>query len=460
MRFFKKHLLKIVFFLVLISLTVAFFLNYIYRQEAQRSRAAIELLQMNFVPNTAQLTPGQQFTTTIRLNPQISFVALDYVFDLIYDTANITINNVQYRLGTQSGGTGNGPNIPIPTPSVGRIQIRGVFPSPDGYPIVQHNVVDVVTITFTARTTNPSIINIDYNQPHYFTRKINELTHDQVSIISDEMMVNPATIGVPTPTPTCDPRNLECGRFTPTPTCDPRNLECGRPTSTPTPVCNPNQEIPCVPSPTPTCDPRNLHCGPTLSPAPGNGSTTVNMKVRFQGITNKSSPSGSMNMRVQVKGGLLTNNVVQTVLFSPNTDGTWSGQLNFDLPVDPSLSSRYSIYLKGPKHLQKRICDTQPTEGVGGAYHCTRDGIIMSQGLNNYDFTNILLLAGDLPIGGQQNGVIDSEDTSFIRQNFGKTDPNVLIVADLNLDGSIDTQDYSLVIAALSIKYDDTVEGQ
>jgi hypothetical protein len=33
-----------------------------------------------------------------------------------------------------------------------------------------------------------------------------------------------------------------------------------------------------------------------------------------------------------------------------------------------------------------------------------------------------------------------------------------LDIADLNLDGSIDTQDFSLVLAALGVKYDDPEE--
>jgi hypothetical protein len=45
-------------------------------------------------------------------------------------------------------------------------------------------------------------------------------------------------------------------------------------------------------------------------------------------------------------------------------------------------------------------------------------------------------LAGDLPVNGTQDGVVDSLDTSYIRNNLGKTDPTVVSIADLNLDGN------------------------
>jgi hypothetical protein len=75
--------------------------------------------------------------------------------------------------------------------------------------------------------------------------------------------------------------------------------------------------------------------------------------------------------------------------------------------------------------------------------------------VNNLDFSRIYLLAGDMPVSGGQDGVVDSLDTSYIRNNLGKTDSGVLAIADLNLDGKVDTQDWSLVIAALSVRADE-----
>ena len=68
------------------------------------------------------------------------------------------------------------------------------------------------------------------------------------------------------------------------------------------------------------------------------------------------------------------------------------------------------------------------------------------------DFSNIYELVGDLP---DQDGVVDSYDISFIRLNLGKNEDAVQAIGDINLDGRVDTQDYSLVIASLSVKKDE-----
>ena len=64
-------------------------------------------------------------------------------------------------------------------------------------------------------------------------------------------------------------------------------------------------------------------------------------------------------------------------------------------------------------------------------------------------------MVGDLP---QQDGLVNSYDISLVRNNIGvagSQHPAVLALADLNLDGIVDSQDYSLVIAALSIRSDE-----
>jgi hypothetical protein len=57
--------------------------------------------------------------------------------------------------------------------------------------------------------------------------------------------------------------------------------------------------------------------------------------------------------------------------------------------------------------------------------------------------------------GGAQNGIIDAYDTTFIRTNLGTTDAAKIAIGDLNLDGGIDTQDYSMILQSLSIKFDE-----
>lgn len=158
-------------------------------------------------------------------------------------------------------------------------------------------------------------------------------------------------------------------------------------------------------------------------------------------------------MKVQVGvAGPTGQPVFKTADFIAAADGEWSGTAAFD-----TTGSNYKVYAKGPKHLQKKICDATPTEIVPGTYRCSTGNIILAVGTNNLDFSGIRLLVGDLPEQGTtgQNGIVDSFDLSFIRQNLGKTDPAVLAIGDLNFDGIIDTQDFSLVIASLNVKADE-----
>jgi hypothetical protein len=111
--------------------------------------------------------------------------------------------------------------------------------------------------------------------------------------------------------------------------------------------------------------------------------------------------------------------------------------------------------VKGPKHLQKKICDAAPSETSGGTYHCGEGKINLKAGDNDLNLSGILMLVGDLPENGTQNGIIDSYDTSYVRQHLQSTKADELAIADVNYDGVIDGQDYSLVLASLSIKYDE-----
>ncbi len=183
------------------------------------------------------------------------------------------------------------------------------------------------------------------------------------------------------------------------------------------------------------------------------GNITLNLKLRFQGIFEK--PADQYNsMAVHVKlGGLAPLADCGTGTFTSDDNGIWSGTVSCNATPGPG----YIVYTKGPKHIQKKICDATPTEStVGpGTYHCSDGKITLAAGTNSLDFSGILQLTGDLPVSGRQDGAVTALDTSFIRNNLGSTDPAALAIGDVNLDGKIDTQDWSLVIAALSVRGDE-----
>jgi hypothetical protein len=177
--------------------------------------------------------------------------------------------------------------------------------------------------------------------------------------------------------------------------------------------------------------------------------------LKFQGVLQK--PLNSNPISVQVK--LRKNNSTwqtdyQSSMFNVDDQGVWTGRVTF---ANVTPGSGYLVYVKGPKHLQKKICDATPTESSlgSGTYSCQNGNITLQSGENNFDFTGILLLGGDLPVNGRQDGVINALDTAFVRNSIGKTDAATAAIADINLDGMVDTQDWSIVLQTLSIKGDD-----
>ena len=181
---------------------------------------------------------------------------------------------------------------------------------------------------------------------------------------------------------------------------------------------------------------------------------TPNLLLKFQGISRKPEESiNKMNVKVVLVSdtGDIQENYID---FVSDDSGIWKGEVEFNTDG----IEKYKVYIKGPKHLQKRICVSNPTEGNIGDYSCaqTDGGFTISQE-ETLDFSNINILSGDLPENGKQNGVIDSYDISFIRNNLGKTEESVLNICDINLDNICDTQDYSLLIQPLGTgnKYDE-----
>ncbi|MFA5137000.1 MAG: hypothetical protein WC489_06465 [Patescibacteria group bacterium] len=206
-----------------------------------------------------------------------------------------------------------------------------------------------------------------------------------------------------------------------------------------------NTSLPPVPPP-------NSSSSSSVTGAPGATAIKLNMKIKLQGVTKKPKTTDPIYVKIKLGGNLLSETTsYQTAKFSVDDNGVWSGSAEFTVPP----GNGYRVYVKGPKHIQKKVCDSIATEAKGGTYRCPDGKIQLKAGDNSVDFSQILMLAGDLPENGVQNGVIDSYDTSYIRQHLQSTNPSELSIGDLNYDGVIDGQDFSLVLAALSIKYDE-----
>ena len=217
------------------------------------------------------------------------------------------------------------------------------------------------------------------------------------------------------------------------------------PTTTPTPTVDPNLTL----TPTTATSPVVTT---TTTPSPTGPSKIINAKVNYriklQGITGQPKAINSIDMKV----GLYRDDTevdTRTISFSPQADGTWVADTEYNNIPE---ASNYHITVKGPKHLQKRVCANNPTEIVDGTYRCNNGVVVIKEGNNTLDFSKVYMLAGDLPL---QNGIIDAVDIIYIRSNFGSQSAEVIARGDLNYDGIVDSQDYGIIINALSFKYDE-----
>ncbi|MCX6730517.1 MAG: hypothetical protein NTZ55_01590 [Candidatus Roizmanbacteria bacterium] len=191
-----------------------------------------------------------------------------------------------------------------------------------------------------------------------------------------------------------------------------------------------------------------------ITPTPGKASAvSLTLKIKLQGVIKKPVKADPITVQVKLAGTNLTAALTKSVQFTVGDTGEWTGKADFDgVPT----GGGYMVYIKGPKHVQKKVCGMSPTETKGGTYRCSDGAIVLQAGANTLDFTKIIQMGGDLPeAGGKQNGIIDAYDTTFIRTNLGTTDAAKIAIGDLNYDGGIDSQDYSMILQSLSIKFDE-----
>lgn len=176
---------------------------------------------------------------------------------------------------------------------------------------------------------------------------------------------------------------------------------------------------------------------------------SVNLRMRLQGITSQPKNSSPIDVKVKLVEGRTVPSTYETISFTPQGDGTYVADHTFKAV---NVNGLHSLLIKGPKHIQKRICDNAPTEQIGGTYKCNTSKMQLKEGSNTLNFTSIILLSGDIPL---QNGIVDAVDIAFVRNSVGKTEADIIARADLNYDGVVDTQDYTLIINALAFKYDE-----
>jgi len=441
-KFFTYKIVKIFSIGVIFLLSGIFFVYYL-NQYLYRSKAGASSATFSFLPNNISLKLGE-VSAPISVILQFQDGSRDEKIDYLKLVLNFPKENLELAdyIDVSTFGLNRQIRIdgPVAANGSGQIIIELGANSPGAGPATNTSPITVAKLKFRGK----SIVN-----------------NSQITI-GDVQIVNNASAAITT-------INKNAFSFSVVASCT-RDTDCGnnascRNQNNNTCVCN-SGYYNCDGNWENGCESTQICANPTNTPTltqPSGGSVSLNLKLKFQGVMKEPSNANQRTMKVRIKvaGGNLSSPVSVDADFTltnnknSNTDALiWNGTVN--LPAQVTPGQKYYLLIKGPKHIQKKICDKDPSETTGGSYRCQGERTItFSSGQNNLDFSKIYLLAGDLPVNGAQDGLVDSLDTSYIRNNLGKTDPTVVSIADLNLDGKVDTQDWSMVLYALSVKTDE-----
>ncbi|MBI5122669.1 hypothetical protein HZA75_02300 [Candidatus Roizmanbacteria bacterium] len=377
----KKELLKIVTVFFITVGVVLFGLNFIFNQNAPKSKATGETMNLSFSPATQTVAANADFTVSILAKPSINTILRGYKTKVNFDKSKLSFKSIQYKVGVVSAGLGNTTTDVTAVNGNGFIDVIGEDTTATGYVSTAANGAELVNLTFTALSTTGTSVTM--SDSSFYSINADATLFDSWTVAAQNLDVNGS--------------------------------------------------------------------GPTLTPIPTGttGSVKLNLKLKFQGI-NKLPAAGQNSMSVKIKiykEGVSTP-TDGTGTFVADASGVWSGTVPVNLAAP---AGKYRILIKGAQHIQKKICDSGPSETSPGIYRCSDNNITLIAGDNNLDLSGIIMLVGDL----DQSGIVDAVDFGLVKNNLGKTDAETLVKADLNRDGVVDTQDYSLILAALSVRTDE-----
>ncbi len=366
-------------------------------KSGKRSKATGESITMSFNPPSATATVNQDFVEMIKIKPSVDLRLRGYLVEFNFPKESLQLKKITYRMGVVSEGMGNTDANLVQINASGAIKLQGQIQSSTGEVMTSTSTYDLVELTFSALNTTAAKIDITPDKTKFF-------------MINADYSLSPI--------PSAGAIQL--------------NINGSIPTTSMT-------IAPTLPPGTPTV-------APTLPP--GSVNMDINIKTKFQGIISKPEDKyNKMATMVTIVSGSFTQE--RKIDFVAGTDGVWQGQAAFTAPP----KADYQIFLKGPKHMRKKICDSAPQETYPGTYRCSLGKIELKAGANNqFDLTGALNMVGDVP---PQDGVTTASDVSAVYNNIGKTGDDILAVCDLNLDGKCDTQDYSLLIGSMGVNVDE-----
>jgi hypothetical protein len=213
--------------------------------------------------------------------------------------------------------------------------------------------------------------------------------------------------------------------------------------------CNPSSTCACV-SGFYNCDNSwDNGCEATTECNPA-GNVSLKLSLKLQGVNKTPTATNKIKVKLNLTNGSSKEEKSDVELTSSSeNNGVFTGTVTFSKIIP---GPGYQLYVKGPKHVQKRFCNAAPTGGA--EYRCSgSEQIIIASGENTLNLVEVPLLSGDLAL--PQDGVLNSRDIVALKKCINKTDTECLNIGDLNYDGAVKAQDFSLIIESMGIKYDD-----
>lgn len=176
---------------------------------------------------------------------------------------------------------------------------------------------------------------------------------------------------------------------------------------------------------------------------PGKGNVEIDLKLRLQCVVKKPKRNIPVKVRIGLGDGGLPKTQYETVDMTFNENGQLVGKVFFDVQ---DFNKKHKLQVKHMMGMQKKVCDAFPKEDYPGAYSCDKGQILLKEGKNALDFTNIIMMTGDLPPDGQ-DGISNSKDLALVRNLIGKRDAESAALADVNFDGVVNGVDHSCMLA-------------
>jgi hypothetical protein len=184
---------------------------------------------------------------------------------------------------------------------------------------------------------------------------------------------------------------------------------------------------------------------PTPTSISGNGSDGVlKFKVSFLGVNSSAKCVNNWPVDVTIleNGGNMKK--FPNVQLVANGDGTYRGEV---LLTGVSTKNNLAVFIKGPRHVQVKYANDAQSEFYNQPGGNISVGTNASQA-KIYDFSRYPLTAGD----ANKDGSVDGIDFSYVKTEVNKRTEGDGMVADLNGNCKLESQDLTLLMLAMKDK--------